>query len=78
MTLKRVPIKVSAADREIDLLTGRTRRITYEIVDDRQGFFHKFLQEGDEGGIGVVAVVEFEDGTVDTVSANMVRFCTEK
>jgi hypothetical protein len=39
-----------------------------------KGLFHTFLQEGEEGEMNAVAVIEKEDGTVDTVLAYRIRF----
>lgn len=41
-------------------------------VIEREGFFHQFASEGEDGSISVMAIIEFTDGSVETVyPANM-------
>jgi hypothetical protein len=41
-------------------------------VFDRQGYFHCWMNLGPENDI--VAVVEFEDGTIGEIASDMVQF----
>lgn len=44
------------------------------IVTVANAYFHGFTQEGEEGNIGTMAIVEYDDGTCETVHISTIKF----
>lgn len=71
--MRKVNVKKSKLRNTEHIYPGHLRSDLYErfIVES---MFHQFMQESTDGEVKVVAVVEYRDGTVETVPLSAISF----
>lgn len=77
--MRRVQVfKSEQVQKTLELERGKSQRLVYDKIPDGEGWFHKWGVDYEEFETGprnfTTAIVERDDGTIETPPANMIKF----